>query len=54
MLLKNIKEIVQDQVVNSKSRIIKIEEGSLGNNSTLIGAATLVYRDTFKLPLLHA
>lgn len=54
MLLKIIKEIVQEHVVDNSSRIIRIEEGVLGDNAALIGAATLVYREAFRLPLVHS
>jgi predicted NBD/HSP70 family sugar kinase len=54
MLLKIIKDVVYERVVDSSSRTIRIEEGVLGDNATLIGAATLVYREAFRLPLVHS
>jgi len=53
MILKIIRDITREQVVDAESRKIRIEEGSLGENAALIGAAILVYRDIFRLPLVH-
>ena len=47
MLLPIIRGVVNEHTVNGKARRIRIEEGALGENSALIGVATLVYQDAF-------
>jgi glucokinase len=51
MILNRIREVAAEQVLDSKFRLLHIEAGSLGNKASLIGAATLVYEDIFKVPL---
>ena len=51
MLLELVRKHVGLHVVEAATRTTAIEEGTLGPNAALIGAATLVYEDAFKLPV---
>jgi N-acetylglucosamine repressor len=51
LMLNHIKDRVKDHVIDSQYRLTRIEQGSLGIQAALIGAATLVYEDIFKIPL---
>jgi len=52
-LLDIIREVAQNRILDSNSRTVRIKEGALGRDAALIGAAVLVYRETFKLPLVQ-
>ncbi len=52
LVLNRIKEMVKEHVLDSQYRLTRIEQGSLGIQASLIGAATLVYEDIFKVPLI--
>lgn len=54
MILDLIRKTVQEEVMDSKFRTIRVEEGVLGERAPLIGAATLVYDDAFKIPPVNA
>ena len=51
MILDAIRRVAGEQVIDSEVRTIRIEEGMLGKDAVLVGAATLVYEEVFKPPL---
>ncbi len=51
MLLGIIRKSVAENVLDSEIRTIHIEQGTLGRSAVLIGAASLVCEEAFKLPI---
>jgi len=51
LMLNRIKEMASAHVIDSRYRLTRIEQGSLGIQASLIGAATLVYEDIFSISL---
>jgi len=51
MLPELVRKHVGRHVLDASMRTPRIEEGSLGRSAALVGAATLVYEDAFRLPM---
>lgn len=51
LLLDIIRETAKVETLDGARRTIQIEEGVLKENAGVVGAATLVYQDMFRLPL---
>ncbi len=53
MLLQLAREYAMPHVVDSRAGAVEIEQGVLGQDAVLIGAATFVYEEAFKLPVSY-
>ncbi len=51
MLLDAIREVVGDHVLQDGSRSVRIEQGTLGNNAAIIGAAASICERAFRVPV---
>ena len=51
LLLDRIREVVGEHVLQDGSRSVRIEQGTLGNNAAIIGAAATVCEQAFRVPV---
>jgi predicted NBD/HSP70 family sugar kinase len=51
MLLDLIREVVDEHVLTDGLRSVRVEQGTLGDNAVIIGAAASVCEEAFRVPI---